>query len=207
MAPLRFFALPLTGRAARSAGWGEELEVSADKSLPNLPPTPNPSPQGGGGQRRIKSIRSENGAKSSVRPTRLSRSVVARAAVLRRLRPVVHAIVPDDARDPQPVVGEQLTAPLSLRRPMGLEIAPLDEGGLVAEVGEREDLARLREALEALHRDEPVDLVQQRPQLRGDVEVFPAALGFGYDLENHGDHNGILLPPSLHLTQERALFS
>jgi hypothetical protein len=39
--------------------------------------------------------------------------------------------------------------------------------------GEREDLARLGEALEPLDRDESVDVVEEWPELGGDIEILP----------------------------------
>src|SRR5690349_3503904 len=71
---------------------------------------------------------------------------------------------------------------------MRLEVAPLPDRGLVAPEGKRQDLARLREALEALDGDEPVDFGEQRLQVRGGIEVAVGAALGGYDFEDHGDH-------------------
>ena len=53
--------------------------------------------------------------------------------------------------------------------------------------------------LEALDRNEPVDLLQMRTQLRGDVEIVVAVVR--PDFEDDGDHGG----PLFDAAQERAL--
>ncbi len=48
----RFFTLPLTGRVGAglpATGWGEEPGGTLDAFPPGVPPTPSPSPPGGGG--------------------------------------------------------------------------------------------------------------------------------------------------------------
>src|ERR1700752_4097881 len=66
------------------------------------------------------------------------------------------------------------------------DVAPGLHSGLVAEERDREHLAFLGQALEPLHRNEPVDLFQVRAQLRRDIEIVVAA--GRPDLEDHGDH-------------------
>src|SRR5690606_25436536 len=79
-----------------------------------------------------------------------------------------------------------------LRAPMFGRVAPAGHGVLVLEEGQRENLARIGEALEPLDRDEAFDSIQKRPQLGGSIEI-EGFLPFGwFDLENDSDHD--LLP-------------
>ena len=82
------------------------------------------------------------------------------AAVRRHLLAVAHAIVADDAGNAQAIVGEHLGAAFGLRRPMRLDIAPGLDRRFVPPERQRENLATLIETLEALDRDESVDLVE-----------------------------------------------
>ena len=75
---------------------------------------------------------------------------------------------------------------------MLLELAPAAHRFLVAPERQGQDLAGLREALEALDRDEAVDLREQRPQPRGGVEIGVLAIGPGLGLEDHRDHGSTL---------------
>src|ERR1700753_3723346 len=67
-------------------------------------------------------------------------------------------------------------------------IAPRFHRGLVAEDRQRQDLALLRQALEPFHRDEAVDGLQDRLQLRREVEIFLAIFRLRPDFEDHGDY-------------------
>src|ERR1700681_71746 len=105
-----------------------------------------------------------------------------------RLRAIVHAVVTDDLCDAQPIVGEDRVAARALDASMRLEVAPLTHRILVSPVRQRKDLSWLGEALEALDRDEAIDIGEQGAQACGRVQigVFPAGMGFCF--EDHGDH-------------------
>lgn len=113
---------------------------------------------------------------------------MAGAAVGRGLVALGHAVVAADLGDPEAVVGEDLAAAPGLRKAMLGEVPPGLDGGLVAPEGERDELAGLADALEALDRDEAVDPFQERPELGGDLEIGGPVLGPGPELEDHGDH-------------------
>ena len=72
--------------------------------------------------------------------------------------------------------------------------APVCDGVFVAPEGQREHFAGLREALEALDRDEAVDFVEQRAQFGGDAEVVVSPFGVRLDFENHRDHGAANFP-------------
>ena len=72
------------------------------------------------------------------------------------------AVVAQHLRHAQPVVGKVLLAPGALRAAVRLELAPAPHRLLVAPERQRQDLARLRQALEALDGDEAVDRFQLR---------------------------------------------
>ena len=94
-----------------------------------------------------------------------------RAAVARGLEARVEAVVAHDGGDPQAVVAEDAAPPRRLGAAMGRQVAPLPDRLLVAEEGERQELARLAQALEALDRDKSVDALQVGAQGRRQVEV------------------------------------
>src|ERR671918_1832917 len=122
-------------------------------------------------------------------------------AVLRRAGAVRHAIVPDYARDAQSIVREDRGASPALCRAVGGQIAPRPDRRLVAPERQRQQLARLPQALEPFHRDEAVDRLELRAQGGGDVQVLLPALRLGPDLEDHGYHG--LLPFSCGMDDAR----
>src|SRR5262245_60919259 len=77
-------------------------------------------------------------------------AIVPRAAVGGRLPALEHAVVADDARHPQPVVGEDAAPPLRLRDAMPFQLPPALHRVLVAPDRERQHLAFLGEAFEPL---------------------------------------------------------
>src|SRR6185437_4423293 len=115
-----------------------------------------------------------------------------RAAVLWRFLALVETVVADHTGDTQPVVGENLRPALALRDPVRLRVAPRLDRRLVAEDRQRQEFALLAQALEPLHRNEAVDLLQYRLQLGGDVEIIRAVLGLRPDFEDDGDHDKLL---------------
>jgi hypothetical protein len=72
------------------------------------------------------------------------------ATIARRLRAILHPIISDDRSDTKPVVGEHLAPSGSLGATMFLDIAPRRDSFLIPEERQREDLARLGQALEPL---------------------------------------------------------
>src|SRR5215469_5969948 len=110
------------------------------------------------------------------------------AAVGRSLGALRHAVVTDDGRNAQSVIAEYLRSALGLRQAVPFDLPPLGDRRVVAPERQRQDLARIGQALEPLDRDESVHLFERRPQRRGDVEIFLAALLFWPHFEDHGVH-------------------
>src|SRR5258706_10966761 len=73
---------------------------------------------------------------------------------------------------------------------MLVHVSPCYHGRLVAPEGERQDLARLREAFESLDGDEAVVPVEKRAKRRGGIEVGLLAPFVGDGFEDHGNHGG-----------------
>ena len=88
-----------------------------------------------------------------------------------RLLAIVHAVVAHHGRNPQAVVGKDATAPGLLGAAVGVHLPPPGHGRFVAPEREGQQLARLAQALEPLDGDEPIDLLQQRPQRGCGAEV------------------------------------
>ena len=126
--------------------------------------------------------------------TRYAGSVVRPPAIVRRLVSLAQAVVADHARDPQPIVPEDPGAALRLGGAMGGQVAPSPHGVLVAPERERQELSSLAQALEALHRDEPVDPLEIGSKRGGEIEIVPGLALRGPDLEDDRDHG--LLDPS-----------
>ena len=80
-------------------------------------------------------------------------------AVPRCLGPALHAVIAQDVADPQPVALEDLLPPLALRPAMRRQLPPALHRRLVFEEADREQLARVGQALEAL--DEEVLLADE----------------------------------------------
>ena len=72
-----------------------------------------------------------------------------------RLFPVEHAVVADDGSDAQAIVVEEAAATGALGAPMLLQRPPVCDRSFVPEERQRQDLARLREALKPLDREKP----------------------------------------------------
>src|SRR5687768_8261905 len=100
-------------------------------------------------------------------------STVAVARILRRLPTVVKTVVSQHLRDAQPVVGKDTGAAFVLPCAMQRVVAPAPNRLLVAPEAQRQVAAALRQALEALDRDEAVDPGKLLSQRRGDLEVAP----------------------------------
>jgi hypothetical protein len=69
-----------------------------------------------------------------------------------------------------------------------LECAPPCNRFLVSEERERHNLAEFGEALEALDRDEAVDLLEEWNKSAGDVEILPSPAFRRPHLEDDGNH-------------------
>src|SRR3970040_1031369 len=99
-------------------------------------------------------------------------TVMYRPAVHGRLFPLGHAVVADHARDAEPIVGENAGPALRLRKAMPLELAPAFDRLLIAPDRKRQRLALVCETFEPLDRDEPVKLLELRPELFGQIEIL-----------------------------------
>src|SRR5262245_21344668 len=129
--------------------------------------------------------------KTSSGSLRRWRSRNARLAVLGttvggNLSAIRHAVVPDHARDPQSIIAEHFAAAESLGATMRFELSPCIHRRLIAEEREREHLAGFIDALEPLDRDETIDRVEERSQLRGEVEIALSVLWPNF--EDDRDH-------------------
>src|SRR5687767_2465347 len=109
-------------------------------------------------------------------------------AVLRRLVTLLHAVVPDDVAYPQPVGAENATAPLALRLAVLLQVAPVAHRILVAPERERDEALRVRDALEALDRDEAVELAHLFAQSLGQRLVVGKAAFSRGEFEDDCNH-------------------
>ena len=89
------------------------------------------------------------------------------------------------ARD---VIGKDVLSPPSLQIPVRGQAAPVFDRRLVPEKGNRQQFVRVGQALEPFDRNEPVDLVDQRPHLGGDVQVFVLVPLGGDNFEDDRDH-------------------
>src|SRR5579885_3903011 len=110
------------------------------------------------------------------------------AAVARHLCALVHAIVPDDRGDPQPIIGKNLAAAFCLCNPMLVCAAPILDRRFVSEKGKRKHLARLAKTFEALDRYEAVDAFEQRPKLGGKIKIVLLSFRLRPDFEDDCDH-------------------
>src|ERR1700761_3185486 len=111
-----------------------------------------------------------------------------RATVLRRLRALVHAVVADHAGYADPIIVEDLRAASGLAAAMLGNVAPCLDRRFIAVERQRQELAFLGQALEPFDRDETVDLLQDRPQLGGEVDIILSVPGLRPDFEDNGDH-------------------
>src|SRR6185295_5149410 len=109
-------------------------------------------------------------------------------AIGRRLGARVNAVVPNHARDAQPVRREDSAAALFLRLAVLLHVAPLRDARLVAPELQRHELAGRGDALEALEGYETVGLVQFRLELADQLHVVREAAGGRGEFEDDGDH-------------------
>src|SRR5690606_16271751 len=109
-------------------------------------------------------------------------------AVVRRLGTIFETIVAQHTGDAQPIVAEDTGAALDLGRAVPRLVAPGLHRRLVTPERQRQQLARLDEALESLDRHEAVDFLQIGLQRRGEVEIVLPLTRSRPDLEDHGDH-------------------
>src|SRR5262245_53372869 len=103
-------------------------------------------------------------------------------------RAIRHAVVSDHARDAQSIIAENSAAAESLCATMRFEISPLVHRCLIAEERERKHFAGLVDALESFDRNETIDRVEERPQLRGEVEIALFVPGLWPNFEDDRDH-------------------
>src|SRR5262245_17796980 len=108
------------------------------------------------------------------------------------LAPVVEAVVAHDGRHAQAVVAEYAAAAGRLRGAMLGVVAPARHRVLVAPERQRQHLAGIGDALEALHRDEALDLLELRPQPSGMIEIALPPTVRRPHLEDDGDHGWLL---------------
>ncbi len=128
---------------------------------------------------------------------RLALSSVRRGGhLLRRLGALEHAVLAVDCADGDAVIGEDRAAAFKLRRVMARLLAPaLDRLGITPK-RDRDQLARLGEALEPFDRDEAVDRLDVGSERRGKIEIVLLPAGPRLDFEDHGMHR---TPPSSRL--------
>src|SRR5262249_43541743 len=100
-----------------------------------------------------------------------------------------HAVVAHNRGDPQPVVGEHAAAALGLAGAVLLLIAPTRHRLLAAPERQRQKLAGVAQALEALDRNKAVNLLELGAQRRCDRKIVFLAPGSWPDLEDHGNHD------------------
>src|SRR5262245_17993533 len=112
-----------------------------------------------------------------------------RTRIPRRLPAIVESVISDHLSNPNAVFLENRATARALHLAMLLEIAPLTHRLLVAPERERQDFSRRRQALEALDRQEAVDLREQRTQSRGCVEISVLLRVLGDALEDHCNHD------------------
>src|SRR5438132_1883199 len=117
---------------------------------------------------------------------------VGRAAVLRGFVPVGHAVVANNARDAQAVIGKHARAPERLRLAVARKVAPAPHCFLVAPERKGQQLALVGKAREALYGDESVDFLELRPQLRGELQILLFPARSRNDLEYHCEHVVVL---------------
>ncbi len=118
----------------------------------------------------------------------LSRDVMLLAAIGGSFRSLVHAVVADDMADAQPIVREDTVAAGVLGGAMCLQVSPCPYCLFIAPEGQREQLAAVGKAFEALDRDEAVDLFQFTPKLAGEIEIGVAFAHEGQNFEDYSDH-------------------
>ena len=80
-----------------------------------------------------------------------------RPAVRRRFNAVVAAIVPQNLRNPYPVVVKNRPAAHGLRIPVHFHIAPMLNGFFILPKGKRQNLAGFAQTLKPLDRNKTVD--------------------------------------------------
>src|SRR6266404_2956812 len=110
--------------------------------------------------------------------------------VVRCLRAVVQAVIPQYLCYAQSVIREDALPAFGLNAAMGLKVSPEPHGLFVPPIRKRQDFSRRDKALEPLDRDEPLDLLQLRAQRGCRVEIGVCLTRMRYGFENHGDHVG-----------------
>src|SRR5882724_6571608 len=73
-------------------------------------------------------------------------------------------------------------------------LAPARDRVLIAPKRQRQDLAILAQAPEPFDRNEPLDLLELRPQAGGDVEILLHAIWLGFDFEDNRIHRSVERP-------------
>src|SRR5262245_6667738 len=102
--------------------------------------------------------------------------------------PFCHAIVAQYVGYAQPVVREYAVSALCLGLAMPLEVPPDTHRLFVAPERKRQVFTLCRQALEALNRQEPVNLLKIRLQRGRKVEVFLSSTFAGPDFKDHRNH-------------------
>src|SRR5689334_1701903 len=107
-----------------------------------------------------------------------------------RLRALIHRVVAPHLGDAQPVGLEDATAALLLRLAVLLHVAPVAHRLLVTPERERDELALVADALEALDRDEAVEVAHIVCESLGERLVVGEASLVGREFEDDSDHVG-----------------
>src|ERR1700720_2304594 len=106
---------------------------------------------------RSRTARCSSARPSSARPPRFRGNSLALGRRLRRLGAVLEPVIAHDGRDPQAIVFEDAATAGALGIPMLLVAAPPHHRLFVTPERQGQDLPFLRQALEALDRDEAVN--------------------------------------------------
>src|SRR5581483_8765214 len=101
---------------------------------------------------------------------------------------VFPAVVAHDLRHADAIAGEQLAAATGLRLLVAQVLAPAQDRRLVPPERDRDELAGVVDALEPLHRDKAVDLLQIAAQPGREVEILLRPAVARLDLEDYRDH-------------------
>src|SRR3546814_5179252 len=118
-----------------------------------------------------------------------------RRSLLRRLLPRIEPVVAHHLGNPDAVILEDVMAAAALGRLVLGVLAPAHHCRLVAPERQRQHLALVGQAGEALDGNEAVDLLELGPQRRRDVEIVALAARLRPHLEDHPVH--VRLPPAV----------
>src|SRR6266568_2040965 len=109
-------------------------------------------------------------------------------AIERRLLALKHPIISQHRSNAQLVILKHIRSSLRLCSPMFFKLSPGCNSLLIAPEREREQLAGLSQALEALDGEKAINLLKQRPQARRNIKILLSVPILWTDFKNDGDH-------------------